>query len=465
MLRRLRSLLLVLMLTMLLVPASALAQDAKWNERRTDRFAILYADGDEQTATEYAGFVDAVYDEVAAIFGHRTSTPVTLRLYPSIERYYEVNPLARGLPGIVAHADFRRHEVVVIVPQTASQTPDEIQNNIRHELTHIVAAELSEDHLNTGFQEGIAQYVEHPSRELETKIRLLHSYVDNDRLLSWSELDDRETVYENPEVSYPESMSVVAFLIDRYSFAKLRDFLTLTARSSGYRSALERAFGATPDELEQQWRSWLPEYLAGGYRRNVLTAYDLSRAEELLRQGRYADARAELEDAINWLQTTNQATVLEQAQVLLERSNAGQAAEALANEARAALETADYDRAADLIDKTRQSYATLEDTRQDAVLSAYAERAEHGRQAIATLEQAQALAQRLRYPQARAVADQAAAEFVKLGDQARAEQALALRGSLDQRQSLLGAILLILGLGGVAISTVRRVAVREAEAW
>jgi hypothetical protein len=448
-----------------LLPAAALAQESDWSERRTERFAILYTSGDESTTAQYAGFVDAIYDEVAAIFGHRTATPVTLRLYPSVDRYYEVNPLARGLPGIVAHADFRRHEVVVILPQTASQTPDEIQNNIRHELTHIVAAELSEDRLNVGFQEGLAQYIEHPSRELEAKIRLLKREAAEDRLLPWSELDDRSAVYSNPEIGYPESLSVVSFLIERYSFAKFRDFLTISARSSGYRSALERAFGATPDDLEQQWHAWLPGYLDGGYRRNVLTAYDLSHAQELLRQGRYADAQAELDDAISWLKTTNQTAVLQQAQDLLERSRAGQAADALAQDARAALEAADYTRATDLVAQARRAYAAIEDTRQDGVLSAYTERAERGLRAAATLDEAAALAERLSYPQARATADRAAAEFVALGDSARADQALALRALLDQRQSLAGILLLILGMGGVAASAVRRLMVREAEAW
>ena len=119
-LRRLTSLLLALIVAALLAPAAVLAQDTGWDERRTDRFAILYSPGDEQAAAQYAGFVDAIYDEVAATFAHRTATPITLRLYPSIERYYDINPLARGMPGIVAHADFRRHEVVVILPQTAA---------------------------------------------------------------------------------------------------------------------------------------------------------------------------------------------------------------------------------------------------------------------------------------------------------------------------------------------------------
>jgi hypothetical protein len=464
-LRRLTSLLLALIVAALLAPTGVLAQETGWDERRTDRFAILYAAGDEQAAAQYAGFVDAIYDEVAAIFAHRTATPITLRLYPSIERYYDINPLARSMPGIVAHADFRRHEVVIILPQTAAQTPDEIENNVRHELTHIVAAELSEDRLNTGFQEGLAQYVEHPSRELETKIRLLRRHLDGNQLLSWSDLDDRETVYRNSEISYPESLSIVAFLIERYSFAKMRDFLTISARSSGYRSALERAFGATPADLEEQWNDWLPEYLAGGYRRNVLTAYDLSRAEELLRQGRYDEARTELEDAISWLRTTNQTDILQEAQLLLEHSNAGQAAEALASETRAALENADYARAAELASQARQAYTALEDARQETALAAYAERAERGQRAIATLDEAAALAERLRYPEARSVADQAAAEFIRLGDRGRADQALSLRAFLDQRQTLFGAALLILGLGGVVASTVRRLTVREAEAW
>jgi len=353
----------------------------------------------------------------------------------------------------------------VIVPQTRSQTAGEVQNNIRHELTHIVAAELSEDRLNVGFQEGIAQYVEHPSPELESKIQFLRVALQNNRLLPWSDMNGRDAVYRNPEVSYPESMSIVAFLIERYSFAKFREFLTITARSSGYRSALERAFGATPDALEQQWRDWLPGYLSGGYRLNALTAYDLSQAKELLRQGRYAEARSELETAITWLRKTNQADALQQAQELLDRSVQGQRAEQLASAARDALAAADYARAAELVAQARQAYADLDNNQQDAVLAIYAERAERGLRADTALNQAAALARDLRYPQARTIIDQAAAQFVALGDRARADQALALRAVLDQRQSLLGTLLLLLGAGGIGLSALWRLRVRETEIW
>ena len=443
----------------------ALAQSESWREQRTARFAILYTDADTETARTYAGFVDTIYDEVTAIFGHPTDTPITLRLYPTLESYQTINPLARSVAGIVAHADYRRHEVAVVIPQTSSQTPDEIQNNVRHELTHIVASDLSEDRLNVLFQEGLAQYVEHPSRELDAKIGLLQQALDQGRLRRWSDLDDRETFYTNAQICYPQSLSIVAFLVERYSFAKLRTLLTLTPRTSGYRSALDQAYGVSPDKLEEEWRAWLPGYLAGGYKLNALNAYDLSQAEGLLQQGRYSEAQKTLEQAIEWLKTTDQQTALDQAQQLLERSIAGQQAESLAGQARAALEVGRYSEAADLTDQAQQAFAALDDTRQQAVLREYAARALRGLQADQTLRQAGQLADGLRYPQARAQADQALEIFRALGDAERAGQALTLRSTLDQRQSLLGMVLLALGGLGIGASVWRRVAVQETEAW
>jgi hypothetical protein len=444
----------------------AAQQVSEWRERRTERFVILYAAGSEPDAAFYASWTDAIYDEVAGIFGHRVATPVALRLYPTLEQYYEVNPLARGMTGIVAHADFRRNEVVVVLPQTASQTPEEVQNNVRHELAHIVASDISGSRLNVGFHEGIAQYVERPSRELETKIRLLRRALEHDQLLTWSALDSREQVYGSPEVGYPQSLSVVAFLVERYSFAKLREFLAVTSRSSGYRSALERTYGVAPDELERAWRDWLPSYLDGGYLRNALSAYDLSPVEMMLGEGRYTEARTELETAIAWLETTDQTEALARAQQLLAVSEAGQQADAVAGEARAALDATDYARAAELTGQARAQYVQLGDQRQAAVLRAYAERAERGQRAAVTLEQATALALDWRtYPQARAVADQAAAEYLALGDRPRADKALALRARLDQQQNLLGGALLAVGVVGVVANLFRRIGRREAEAW
>jgi hypothetical protein len=132
--------LLALVIYSLPAPVQAQTTLLQWYELRTQRFAILYVDGDLTHAEEYATFVDEVYDEITSIFSHAAPTPVTLRLYPDRRAYHATNPLAAPIRGIIAHADFRRNEVVVILDQTNAQSPEEIKNNVRHELAHIVLA-------------------------------------------------------------------------------------------------------------------------------------------------------------------------------------------------------------------------------------------------------------------------------------------------------------------------------------
>jgi len=460
---------LLVLLALLVAPAPpASAQGVDWRERASDKFTILYAAGAEAEAERYAGFVDAVYDEIAAAFSFQTATPLTLRLYPTSEDYYLVNPAARSVPGVVAHADFRRRELVVIVERTRQQSEEEVRNNVRHELTHIVAADLSGNRLNTGFQEGVAQYLERPSRELDSKIAALRAARDQGRLLPWSAFDQREQIYADPSLGYPQTMSAVAFLVDRYGFARLRQFLEISARSSGYRSALERTYEVSPAELESAWRDWLPGYLDGGYRSSALEAYDPTYAAELIARGRYLDAEAELQAGLERARKNPEVHTPEQTATiegLIAQARSGMRADELAEDARRALEASDYERAAPLIGLARAAYAELGDSNQAAVLAAYEERVSRGLRASEQLVAAGELARAFRYPQARAAADAAAAEFAALGDQLRLDNAAALRQSLDTRQRLAGLGLLAIGLAGALFSLIGRIFQRPAEAW
>ncbi|NNJ09683.1 hypothetical protein EKD04_005035 [Chloroflexales bacterium ZM16-3] len=460
--------LLLVLLSAFLSPGDARAQAGGWRQRDTATFTILYTLDEQAEADRYADFIDTIYDEVSTAFSYRAPPPLTLRLYPTSNDYYQANPAARNVPGIVAHADFRRRELVVIVERTRQQTDEEVRNNVRHELTHIVAADLSENRLNTGFQEGVAQYLERPAPELESKIAALRQAADQGRLLPWSAFDDRDAIYAAPEVSYPESLSAVAFLVDRDGFAKLREFLTVSARSSGYRSALERAYGMSVTDLEAEWLQWLPGYLSGGYKISALDSYDLSYARGLLEQGNYPAAASELDQAIGWIARhadTQPLEVAAEAERLKAQAEEGMRATQIAEDARKALESGDYERARQLIGQARLSFGRIGDTRQDVALDVYEQRVLRGVAASERLIQANELARSLRYPQARATADLAAQEFAALGDQLRLTNALALRQSLDSRQRLAGALLMVAGLAGALLSLIGRFFQRPAEVW
>lgn len=458
---------LAILLLLWLAPAgAALAQEEPWRELPTASFLILYRDGDAATAQGYAGFVDAVYTETTGLFGDRPQTPIALRLYPTLEDYYVVNPAARGLPGIVAHADYQHNEVAVLLPQLRQQPQVQLENTIRHELTHIIAADLSGNRLNVGFQEGVAQFMEKPSDELDAKVALLRRANESGTLLSWADLDSRDKVYSDPEIAYPQTLSVVAFLVERGGFPKLRAFLEASATASGYRSALEQTYGAPADALEREWLGWLPGYVGGGYRNSPLTSYDLSGAERLLVAGQYAAANQELQTAVSWLTTTQQTEKLAAAQAMLDRSVRGQQADELAKQAQAALDARDYGQVVLLAERTKRAYNAIGDTRLDGTLDAFVAHAERAQRADVRLADAQRLAgEWLAAVAARRAADEAAGEFMALGDAERARQAMDVRGVVDARQRLAGGALLACGLAGAALSVGRRLTAREQEAW
>nr|HMQ51592.1 hypothetical protein [Anaerolineae bacterium] len=165
-----------------------------WRELETEKFIIVYAESVEgptgigcacgiEEAQVYAGFIDEVYDDLVDIFDIELTTPINLRLFPTEESYYEVNPIAERLTGVVAHAMNSREEIAIALPRTRPLTEEDIVNNLRHELTHLFASLLSDGNLTAGFQEGIAQYVEKPNERSQTDPSLLQQAYDQGRLL------------------------------------------------------------------------------------------------------------------------------------------------------------------------------------------------------------------------------------------------------------------------------------------
>ncbi len=138
------------------------------------------------------------------------------------------------------------------------QTTEEIHNNIRHELTHIIAADLSDGRLTTPWQEGIAQYVERPTEQLEAKMQLMQQLISSGGLLSWSQLNTPGATYADPRVGYPESLTIVAFLVQRNGLAQFRSFVEAWQQKPNYRNALAAVYGMSAEDLEREWQDQLP---------------------------------------------------------------------------------------------------------------------------------------------------------------------------------------------------------------
>ncbi len=446
------------LLGVLIVPAPLRAQGATWHEQRTRSFAVLYPQGAEADANEYAQFVDGVYDEISAVFGYRTPTPVVLRIYPTMELYYEANPLAEQLQGVVAHAHTGRREISVALPQTTGQSSEQIVNNVRHELAHIIATELGNNKLSTAWQEGIAQYVEHPTGELDTKIQLLDRARANNKLFAWSDINQPNVPYQAPEISYPQTYSMVAFLVQRNGFATLRRFIEATKTTTGYRSALETAYGVSADRLEAEWVAQLPAFVAGGYRQPPTAVFDSTAAEALIARGEYDTAARELE----MTQAGLPADAPERATVaaLLGRAEDGQRALTLAAEAKDALARGDYNAAQRAAAQAQPLLAALGQREQADVVGEYAALANEGLRAQQQLDGARRALRTLRISPARAALVQAYTSFTRLGDADGAAAAQQTLATIERTQWLLVIGVLLLAAITVGWNIHRRVSER-----
>ncbi|WP_322489002.1 peptidase MA family metallohydrolase [Chloroflexus sp.] len=444
-----------------LATISTLLAQPQWIEQRTTYFRIIYTPSDALIADQYAAIIDSIYDELSTTFALQPTPPLTLRLYPTSESYFTANPAARNVPGVIAHADFRRREVVVIVERARRQSEPAQINNLRHELTHIFAAELSNGRLNVGLQEGIAQYMELPGPDRDDKIAILRDLTQRGELWTWAVLDDRNAIYGQPELSYPQTWSIVTFLIERDGFEQFRRLLTALPQSSGYRSAMATIYGVSATTLEREWRTWLPAFLQLEPAALPPAVIDLAPAQALLTAGDYDRALRELErlDAIADAETQNRIAALQA------RAQIGQRANQLTEAARTALLNGEYEQAERLIGQAEQAYREINDNRQATVLAEYRARVARGLQAGEALRRADAQARRFDIFSAQANAEAAAREFAALGDEVRRDNALALRRSLAEQQRTLAAALLFFGAAGLAIRLIGRQLWPAPEAW
>lgn len=438
-----------------------------WQELKTEKFIIVYADsvfgvanfdcacGIEE-AQRYAAFMDQVYTDLSIVFGVELKTPINLRLFPTEETYYEVNPLARQLTGVIAHALNSREEIAVALPRAKNLTDEEIINNMRHELTHFFASFLSDGKLKAGFQEGIAQYLEKPTDRANYDPALLKLAFEEGRLLTWAELDESQAVYSDPQVAYPQTLSVVSFLVDRYTFPTFVEFIKATATEPGYRSALQTAYGKSADELEAEWLAYLPEYFDGRWQINAIYAYDLTRMTELVNKAAYTDAETELTEIIALLESTNQSETLAEAELLLARAHQGQAAGALADEARQALQAGNYSLAIERGNAAITAYEELGYRERIPEIQVYIHRAELGQGALDQLSRGERLLTSFRFLEAENQIHEATVLLQSLDNQAGAAQGQALLVKSAWQQSLLAYSLLVVGLAILIFNSLRR---------
>jgi hypothetical protein len=427
---------------------------AGFTTAETNRANIYVEPGGSDDAAAFARawglLIDDALDQLATFLPlHRDK--IDVYIYVSDTSYQQATAATRWpepeATDVLANPG--RGDVAVDLPAFSRLTPIEAENALRHAMTHVVAREASRGRVPRGVDEGLAAYFEHPvPSQLARHAALVQNARASGKLLSWSDLNRPAPPDAPPPVFVAHAYSMVAVLIDRHGPRTLGDFIAKLSEEPDWRSVLRAVYNQAPDELEAQWEENLPRWTAGGWRSNLLAAFDLQPARDLLARGHYATARQDLEQSLRLYTDLADDKGIGTVNDLLHQTDIGLQAETFMSQAQSALEQHEYDRAQSLLAQARTQYGRLSTTQEPQDLfAAYDALAQAGVQAGVDLDLARQRSLRWAdYPTARAAALSAGAGYARLGDKDGVSQTAAVLQSLDARQRRL-----VLLFGGLAL--------------
>ena len=245
--------------------------DELGREVRTPRQETVYRDDrfDWQTHTLdnitfhwYAGgsnfgqrLADGVGDGLANLqLGRELEAPVTALVYESAADVRSAVLFAQEWTGGLA---FSSRNILLIAVNPNSFERD--LPGVVHELAHLLLNEVTFNcfgDLPTWLNEGLAVYAEGDVPDYRR--RALNDAIANGDLISLRSLNSSFPAADSgATLSYIQSRSLVAYLIDTYGWPKMRELLGVFAEGATHEGAIQRVYGKDLDGLEADWRRWL----------------------------------------------------------------------------------------------------------------------------------------------------------------------------------------------------------------
>ena len=233
-----------------------------WQSLSDDRSRVTvhWYEGSEQFGRRLLDTATGALDRLERATGEGLQRPANIWVYASQDEL--IDALPKNIPEWVGGKAFPELALVLTAIADDSIAEEEIKRIIPHELSHLLLYQATRNPYNTPpawLDEGLATYnqqVQDPSEE-----DMLRQAVEEGGLIPLRALSGSFGADEEEAVlSYAESRSVVEFIMTDSRYGPDRLARTIAAFRQGvtYDEALQAGLGVTVDELDRQWREWLP---------------------------------------------------------------------------------------------------------------------------------------------------------------------------------------------------------------
>lgn len=224
----------------------------KWQSITTGVVNLLWYKGDRTFADALMAAAQQGLQRLNTDTGAVPQRQVSIYIYGSAQDMQGALQFPQEWTGGVAFSEF---DIILI-----GVSPDILdwgKRAVAHELTHWITGQLTFNNYGAGLpvwlEEGLATYGEGPMTP-DNQARLATAIRDS-KLISVRSLSSPFSAdSEQALLSYAESDSIVAFLIQTFGRDKMTKLLDVFHQGSGYDDALEQVYGFDQDGLDTRWR-------------------------------------------------------------------------------------------------------------------------------------------------------------------------------------------------------------------
>ena len=277
-----------------------------YREVKSPRFVFVVAPNEADLLAPYlTELAEIAYDTFAVRYGYRPPTPLRVEVY---RRHADFSVRTVGLAGLGALGVSFGPVVAMDAPSARQRGEFNFGSTLWHELAHTFTLGVTDHRIPRWFSEGLSVFEEHRARSgWGQGLRLSFlAALKQDKLLPVSRLTDgfvRPTYPEQIGHAYYQASLVCEMIVETRSWQGIRAILDGYRAGGSTDSVFRKALGASPEEFDRQFDTWLRQRLSkqvdaiGGGEEDGPFQREMTAGVAFLRAGSKAEAAARFEKA------------------------------------------------------------------------------------------------------------------------------------------------------------------------
>ena len=228
-----------------------------WNTLTQGKINVYWYGQNQAFGTAIMTEAQNALKVIASNTGASPNKTVNISVYTTTQDY---QASVLGAPEWSGGEEVSQYNAVYVIIEPGNMSAE--LPAVDHELTHVVVNQIIYNPYNDipfWLNEGLAVHIQFFGVTLPSQFTTpLATAVTGNSLITVRSLSDPFSAYpDKANLSYAESVSIVAYLINQYGTTKMNQLLDTFEQGSSYDGALQSIYGFDMDGLFTQWKAWL----------------------------------------------------------------------------------------------------------------------------------------------------------------------------------------------------------------